>query len=150
MRDITSVSTTCTIQSLYGKFCEAPADPRLPFPVCAHHAIKIYISVKDFRESVTPTNGRRRPPSSAACIVYYLRVGDLIKIGRTTNLPQRMVQYPPTAVVLATEDGDVQLETRRLRQFNHHLQHGKEWFTPGADLLAHIDSLAANRNLKAS
>jgi hypothetical protein len=75
--------------------------------------------------------------------VYYVRVGDRIKIGMTANLRQRISSYPPSSELLATEIGGEALESRRLVQFNHLLADRKEWFHPGPDLLDHIAVLAA-------
>jgi hypothetical protein len=73
--------------------------------------------------------------------VYYVRIGDLIKVGMTAQLKQRLGNYPPGSELLATELGGEALETRRLNQFRHLLAHRKEWFHPGEDLMAHIATL---------
>ena len=74
-------------------------------------------------------------------VVYYLRVGQLIKIGYTSDLPQRLRAYPPDTLVLATEPGDMSLEQQRHRQFSWHRVAGREWFDPAPPLLRHINSL---------
>ena len=74
--------------------------------------------------------------------VYYLRVGDLIKIGTTANLRRRLREYPPNSELLAVESGGADVEARRLLQFNEHLVSGTEWFTPAPVLMAHIADLA--------
>jgi hypothetical protein len=73
--------------------------------------------------------------------VYYVKVGNLIKIGTTDNVTRRMHGYPPDAQLLAVEPGGTAVETSRLRQFDHLLAHRKEWFHPGADLLDHIETV---------
>lgn len=75
--------------------------------------------------------------------VYYVRVGDLIKIGKTTQLRQRLLNYPPGSELLAVEYGSGDIEAMRLHQFRHLLAERKEWFRPGEDLLAHIATLKA-------
>lgn len=74
-------------------------------------------------------------------VVYYIQVGDLIKLGTTNNLERRLRSYPPNAVVLATETGSFQLETQRVEQFAEYLAGRREWFHPGPRLMAHVDSL---------
>lgn len=73
--------------------------------------------------------------------VYYVRVGDLIKVGTTGNLASRMGSYPPGSELLATEAGGHDLEAKRLVQFAHLRAERREWFHPGAALVAHIESL---------
>lgn len=79
-------------------------------------------------------------------VVYYIRRGDHIKIGRTTNFRHRMSPLRPDAV-LAVEPGGAALETERHQQFRrHHVRDhpdGIEWFRPGPDLLEHIERTAA-------
>lgn len=137
-----SVSNSCTIQRRDGEFCNNPADPRLPHPVCGHHALRIYEAVKSLAVAPPARENDRRV--AGTCTVYYLRVGTLIKIGRTTSLARRLKGYPPDAELLASEDGPVPLERRRLKQFNEYLEHGNEWFTPGTRLMAHIAALASD------
>lgn len=79
-------------------------------------------------------------------VVYYIRRGDHIKIGRTVNFRARMRELRPDEV-LATEPGAHEVETARHRQFRaHHVAghpDGVEWFHPADDLLAHIEQVAA-------
>jgi len=84
----------------------------------------------------------REAAARAKCWVYYLRIGEHIKIGTARNLSARLVSYPPSTVVLAVERGSYELEAERLAQFAPHLAARKEWFHPHPDLLAHIDRIA--------
>lgn len=74
-------------------------------------------------------------------VVYYVQVGDLIKVGTTSNMKRRLRAYPPNAVVLATEAGSFIRETERIEQFGEYLAGRREWFTAGPRLMAHIDGL---------
>jgi hypothetical protein len=70
--------------------------------------------------------------------IYYLRVGDHIKIGYAGRLEQRLRQYPPTAVLLAAHRG-----TRTDEQVIHslltvHRAAGREWYPASAPVLAFI------------
>lgn len=74
-------------------------------------------------------------------IIYYLRVGSLVKIGYTSCYWQRVRSYPPDAVLLACEPGDRALELERHHQFGASLARGREWFYPTAEVIEHINSL---------
>jgi hypothetical protein len=63
-------------------------------------------------------------------------MGDVIKIGTTTNLKRRLVFLLPDEI-LAIEPGDRELERKRHKQFIHLRVRG-ERFRPGQDLLDHI------------
>lgn len=74
-----------------------------------------------------------------AYYVYYVQIGDRVKIGVTGNLKLRMGGLMPDEV-LAVEPGDQKLETMRHRQFAH-LRIRGERFRPGDDLMSHIEML---------
>lgn len=78
----------------------------------------------------------RRKLYSGQSVVYYVRVGDLIKIGVTTNMKARMPQLMPDEI-LATEPGGPEIERERQAQFAHLKVRG-ERFKSEADLLDHI------------
>lgn len=81
-------------------------------------------------------------PIMAPTIVYYLRVGSLIKIGQSVDLASRLRAYPPGSALLATEVGERdELEAERLAQFDADRAHRREWFHPSAALVGHINSL---------
>lgn len=67
--------------------------------------------------------------------VYYLKVGERIKVGYSVDVKRRMRAYPPGSELLAVEPGDRDLETQRHRQFAGSLLDGREWFRPTPDLL---------------
>lgn len=77
-------------------------------------------------------------------VVYYLRFGDRVKIGTTTNLAKRR-QAVPHDELLATEPGGRQTEHARHLQFADQRITG-EWFTYVDPLRGHITELA-NRNM---
>lgn len=78
-------------------------------------------------------------------VVYYLRRGDLIKIGWSGNLKARMRTLRPDEL-LAVEPGCMHIETGRHHQFaTHRLPNtgdGDEWFSPAPELLGHIELIA--------
>lgn len=73
--------------------------------------------------------------------VYYLRVGDQIKIGFSGDVRRRLRSYPPGSELLALEPGDKKLERRRHNEFAEWLVAGREWFEPSAELLQHTQDL---------
>lgn len=72
-------------------------------------------------------------------IVYYMRIGDRVKIGTTTNLKRRRAEINPEEL-LATEPGWYDREEQRHLQFAHLRTHG-EWFRLEGELQDHIDEL---------
>lgn len=157
MRDSTSVATSCTVQRRNGHFCDAPAWPDAPFPICRRHAIKLFLHMDYLTRHQTNCEARRafgeieyrrqgdESAEKSQIIVYYVQVGQLVKIGMTTDLRQRLYHYPPDSKLLAYELGNSHLEVRRHDQFKHLLRYGNEWFTMGPDLDAHITKLRDTR-----
>lgn len=77
--------------------------------------------------------------------IYYLLVGDRIKIGYTKDVGQRMKQYPPTSELLATHPGTPKIEREMHHKFLHLLANGREWFTVADDLMAHIEHVRSGQ-----
>lgn len=75
----------------------------------------------------------------AGSVVYYMRVGNRVKIGYTVNLKGRVLALSPEAV-LATEPGSYAVESARHEQFRHLRTHN-EWFRLEEPLVAHIRKL---------
>lgn len=73
--------------------------------------------------------------------IYFVRIGDRIKIGFTTDLYRRMCQYPPNSELLAIHPGTPGLERQTHKQFAHHLADGREWFRPNRELADHIEKV---------
>lgn len=92
---------------------------------------------------VNPQNTRSGRPAfhqmtltgTSDSIIYYIRRGDLIKIGTTTDPARRFTALMPDEI-LAFEPGDDELETARHRQFGH-LWHRAEYFRIAPELLEH-------------
>jgi hypothetical protein len=76
--------------------------------------------------------------------VYYVRIGDHVKIGFTVNLRQRLValRVSPSAL-MATEPGGRQMERERHLQFAAERVGRREDFNPSRRLLAHIETIKA-------
>lgn len=158
-------SQRCTIQGRRHSFCDRPAVKVLNRSICAKHAIALYLDIESLIEAndqndivrtmmvldELDTRERKRerqarPTSITATpfyepIVYYLLIDGLVKIGYTQDFHQRIRAYPPTAQLLATESGSVELEKSRHQDFADYLAMGREWFHPGPKLRAHIEAL---------
>lgn len=77
--------------------------------------------------------------TSADPIVYYIRFGDRVKIGTTTNLKARLGVVPHDEV-LATEPGGRDVERARHVQFAA-TRITREWFAYSTELKQHIARL---------
>lgn len=135
------VLSICTIQQRSGRFCEAPAHPDAPYPICGRHLAALGAFAI---ETARVSERRNGAPGS---LVYYVRIQDFIKIGRSTNVAKRIRDFrlPPTAL-LAVEPGGPDIENERHQQFAH-LNDGsngfREHFTLKKDLVDHVNALRA-------
>lgn len=77
--------------------------------------------------------------------IYYLRMGDLVKIGFTTSLDRRLKEYPPNAELLTQHPGTLQLESEIHSKFRRYLALGREWFKRDPVLMRHIESVESAR-----
>lgn len=149
--------TNCTVLRRDDRFCDDPSAEDVPFPICAHHAKMLYRHV---RESMAPlasdpifamwhnidrihADRERRKIADEAkhFVVYYLQLGEHVKIGYTGNLRKRLKDYPLNRRLLAYEPGDGNVEGQRHFQFREYLAVGKEYFTPGPKLIEHLNQL---------
>lgn len=73
--------------------------------------------------------------------VYYLLVGEQVKIGFTGDIRQRLRSYPPASELLAVEPGSRELEAQRHGEFRQHLAAGREWFRPHPELVQHMSDV---------
>lgn len=73
--------------------------------------------------------------------IYYLLVGELIKIGYTKNMEQRMRQYPPNSKLLAVHPGTMRTERQMHSMFFNSIAKGKEWFAVTPSLVKHIEDV---------
>lgn len=78
----------------------------------------------------------RRAEKKHSPVVYYMRMSDLVKIGVSTRIGQRMTSIGAQGV-MAVEAGTYGLELQRHEQFAHLHDHG-EWFRMAPELGAHI------------
>lgn len=126
-------------------------------PFCGNHMVRcaVYISasVTDLldadasaRSKVTPLLPDLAGPRTLTdAVVYYVRLGNHIKIGTTTNLAARLnalyVDHDPE-LLLATEPGGRDVESLRHHEFDQERVYAnRELFNPSRRLLEHIESL---------
>ena len=124
--------------------------------VCTPHAVQIWARVQAIKgdpliqnaitESVAEREARmeederrRREFGKTHGDIYYLRVDEKIKIGWSSNLPQRLMSYPPHMVLLCDHPGTRADERDLHRSFKPSRAAGREWYHPTPELLAHID-----------
>lgn len=143
--------TTCTAIGRTGRDCLAKAAPEAPIPLCLKHMREAYLYFSEYLRGLpkpTETDWLDLAKSGSRdvvlkdrdSVVYYAQIGYHIKIGTTRDLKNRMSQLMPDQL-LATESGGRDLEKRRLRQFEHLLSKGNEYFDPGPELLEHVEKL---------
>jgi len=94
-------------------------------------------------------DGAKREDEAAlraqACVVYFIRGHERVKIGTTSDLPKRlaaMAQLPDT--VMATLPGSYDLERQLHQQWAHcRIDQRSEWFHLTDELMAFIESIKA-------
>lgn len=167
MFDPSSVVWRCTVQKKDGSFCDQRSMPDVPFPICKHHADKLFqhlegesrfivdraedipslkhlAFVKRNVEEYESQQARRRKRLLDQSQVYYVRIHDHVKIGYSTNIKQRMgALRVPVENLLATEPGGRDLEAIRHEQFAAERVGRLEDFNPSRRLLAHIEAIKA-------
>ena len=70
--------------------------------------------------------------------IYYLLVGDRIKIGYSTDVKRRLRQYPPDSPLLALHPGTKTLEHDMHVKFAGCKAAGREWFLDTPEIRQHI------------
>lgn len=109
-------------------------------PICMDHALTVHGDVSALL--ALGADAAERPPAERAPgAVYFIRLGDRVKIGFSRNLKARLVALPHEEV-LAVVPGTVQDEKRCHAAFAHLRQTG-EWFRAEPDLLAFIADVSA-------
>lgn len=143
---MTTVETRCL-------HCGGDVEPGSPVPLCRRDVIAVHdywrqrddLAARVLRGEGAGPDGaallraaRSRPqPKDQPGHVYYVRLGDRVKIGWSGNVTRR-VRELPTEQLLAIEPGDRQLEHDRHVQFDHLSAAGREWFRLAPDLLTHV------------
>lgn len=129
--------------------CQAEVGP-MSIPLCIRHHMKAWRVFEDatmwpfieaWKENHRRDDVARKEVRDAKGVVYFMRFGDRVKIGFTTNLKQRMVDLPNDEV-LGTVPGTFADEKRCHTAFAH-LRVNGEWFRAEPDLLEFIRDVTA-------
>jgi hypothetical protein len=132
--------------------CRFPVEDDLP--LCGHHARDTAAIVNEWPEDkgrvqLTPEDIARRKQRRADYLatkrgqwgqIYYIRLNDVIKIGWTSNLHSRLIDYNPGAVLLAHHAGTRTDERDLHRSFKPLRVHGREWYDGNASII--LDHIA--------
>lgn len=122
-------------------------------PLCARHYREVGIrfmaehmpgpsSPQERAARVAEHRQRQAEAQAAHSQVYYLRIGDRVKIGRTQNVRQRLIELRvDVEALLATEPGGAERERERHLQFAAERVGRREDFNPSRRLLAHIEAV---------
>lgn len=100
--------------------------------LCHEHMILTWAIVQDWvtLEGTVPTLTRREPITKPGYEgwVYYLKVGDRLKIGHSIDPDRRLAHYPPDSELLAIRRGNRKLERAEHIRYDNLLTDGREWF----------------------
>lgn len=145
----------CSVRAWHdGSRCDNPSTTGTPWQVCWQHLqeIRAYVQERDHQRAATLGAAReaewaaqrerkRRLRNDNQAVVYYLQMpGDLIKIGTTRNLRQRLNSLTVRDHdVLAVEPGGPEVESERHRQFAHLRWRDTERFRDDPALRSHIE-----------
>jgi hypothetical protein len=153
-------SSFCTVLDEDGKDCMRPVAEGVIISVCRLHMILATSIAREAGWTKGPVSRVVRVPvympiaanwhkklaksaapivTAAYQVVYYLQFGDRVKIGTTTNLPERLKSIPHDRV-LALEPGGFSTEHKRHAEFATSRIH-HEWFNITPKLVAHINDL---------
>ncbi|WP_185972900.1 GIY-YIG nuclease family protein [Aeromicrobium piscarium] len=70
--------------------------------------------------------------------IYYVLVGDRVKIGYSVDVKRRLRAYPPDSPLLAVHPGTKQLESEMHEKFAGSRAAGREWFLDTPEMRQHI------------
>src|SRR3990167_4154606 len=127
--------------------CHASLSRNVHVPLCDRHAVKVYRSVAATMADLNPdtpaafaSTGKADPGrSNRTGLVYFIRFGDRVKIGFTTDLAARLTDLPHDEV-LVTVSGTMHDEKALHRRFAEHRVH-REWFALVPDITDHIATI---------
>lgn len=126
-------------------FCTRPALDwtDMPLALCSKHAIAVWLRVTGELNGTMLARPPRPVPDTQP-VVYFIRSGELIKIGTSENLPSRYSTFatsgPEQPEILLVIAGDHTQERQVHALFAADRVRG-EWFRPSDALMAFIDDL---------
>ena len=95
---------------------------------------------QDRRPIARPDLTSNEAMSALGEVVYAVRVGDLIKIGHSANMAQRLLALGATEV-LAFKLGNYADEQAIHRRLVDHVARGKEWYYPTPGVLDVVNEM---------
>lgn len=152
----------CTILRNAGDFCDLESIDDTPFPICAKHAVKLYRHLADLSEddlAAMAPRAKTAPPESqhlrkqrndairllqaGESVVYAVRFPDgIIKIGCTTDLPQRLSTVcKGGGHLVGFMPGDYVLEQEIHGTLREHRHHGREWYHAVPAVIAIVNEM---------
>lgn len=139
--------------------CPKPAHDAFHVPMCDFHGRLVHADVDatliepeatQYERLTRQTNLIRNrshaarqatPVSERPGHIYYLRIGDVIKIGYASRLVARLRTYPPSMVLLAVHKGTLKDEAELHARFSPDRRAGREWYEQSERLQAHITAM---------
>jgi len=128
--------------------CERDASDRVGIALCDRHlqkawaAYQIITGVQAPPEELDPE--RDKTSLDARGTVYVIRVGELIKIGWTSQMNKRMSVLKADAL-LFSRAGTRRDEFRMHGQCVDHLAKGREWFDTSPAMMQYVKDLQAGK-----
>lgn len=128
--------------------CEQPYSPRYPISLCQTHALLIWSLVdSDIAEAGRPLESQDVPAilrdSAEVGWVYYVQIGDKIKVGYTSDLQKRIGQYPPDSKLLASRPGTLKDERDIHSLLTARRAAGREWYLMCDEVIDHIAAVVS-------
>lgn len=158
---------------IWGPFCDSPASDRYPFPFCQEHLLlmwsyvdediratqktseerdqeqeQVFIEAQErhddaIKDNMSPPKPRHVNELQPPGLIYYLQVGDYIKVGYTSNAKRRGSEYPPGSKLLLSYPGSREDEKRLHEKFVAYREAGREWYMDAAEIREHIEEMKA-------
>ncbi|MCE0510860.1 GIY-YIG nuclease family protein [Microbacterium sp. KKR3/1] len=120
------------------------ADARTPTTIPESRIKRVLIDNDEARARKSAQDQLRAAINgSQAGWIYYLSIDNLVKIGYTRDLQQRLSAYPPNSRLLALHPGTKDTEHDIHSRFVELRARGREWFRSGGQLDRHIEAVIA-------
>lgn len=123
--------------------------------MCQEHALQVWATVQEMidpatlrniaYDRITPHEEKHPelyepiPISESAGVVYFVRIGDLIKVGFSSDVHRRMDAYPPDAELLAYHSGSFADEQRLHKLLTVHRAKRREWYHPTPEVMKAVE-----------
>lgn len=119
----------------------------MPLTFCDDHItliVGMVVEHENKRWDVQPLRvAASQVPESKPGWIYYIQVGERIKVGYTANLRRRFGQYPPGSVLLAAHPGRKADETVLHSMLTLSRSEGREWYALTDEMAGHIRGVIA-------